>query len=70
MKVDVSFLGSAKLILDKKDHEALNKLKLKIKDRMDNQKRADVLALDIPAVSSSSLAKVEQYKQLKKEMQG
>jgi len=33
-------------------------------------KRADVLALDIPAVSSSALAKVEQYKQLKKDMQG
>lgn len=32
-------------------------------------KRADVLALDIPAVSSSALAKVEQYNQLKKEMQ-
>lgn len=32
-------------------------------------KRADVLALDIPAVSSSALAKVKQYNQLKKEMQ-
>jgi len=32
-------------------------------------KRADVLALDIPAVSSSALAKVEQYSQLRKEMQ-
>ena len=32
-------------------------------------KRAEVLALDIPAVSSIALAKVEQYKQLKKEMQ-
>ena len=32
-------------------------------------KRTNVLALDIPAVSSSTLAKVEQYKQLKKEMQ-
>ena len=32
-------------------------------------KRADVLALDIPAVSCSALAKVEQYNQLKKEMQ-
>jgi hypothetical protein len=32
-------------------------------------KRADAAALDIPAVSSSALAKVEQYKQLKKEMQ-
>lgn len=32
-------------------------------------KRADVLALDIPAISSSALAKVEQYNQLKKEMQ-
>ena len=32
-------------------------------------KRADVLALDIPAVSSSALAKVEQYSRIKKEMQ-
>jgi hypothetical protein len=32
-------------------------------------KRADVLALDIPAISSSALAKVEQYNQLKKNMQ-
>lgn len=32
-------------------------------------KRADVLALDIPVVSSSALTKVEQYNQLKKEMQ-
>lgn len=32
-------------------------------------KRADVLALDIPAVSSSALAKVKQYDQLKKEIQ-
>ena len=32
-------------------------------------KRADAAALDILAVSSSALAKVEQYKQLKKEMQ-
>ena len=31
-------------------------------------KRADAAALDIPAVSSSALAKVEQYNQLKKEM--
>lgn len=32
-------------------------------------KRADAAALDIPAVGSSALAKVEHYKQLKKEMQ-
>lgn len=32
-------------------------------------KRVDVLALDIPDVSSSVLAKVKQYNQLKKEMQ-
>src|SRR5574343_1688678 len=32
-------------------------------------KKADALALDIPAVSSSALAKVVQYNQLKKEMQ-
>ncbi len=32
-------------------------------------KRTDVLALDIPAVSSSALVKVEQYNQIKKEMQ-
>ena len=32
-------------------------------------KRSYVLAFDIPAVSSSALAKVEQYKQLRKEMQ-
>ena len=31
-------------------------------------KRTDVLALDIPAVSSSALAKVDRYNQLKKEM--
>lgn len=31
-------------------------------------KKADALALDIPAVSSSALAKVEQYNQLKKEI--
>lgn len=32
-------------------------------------KRADAAALDIHVVSSSALAKVEQYNQLKKEMQ-
>ncbi len=32
-------------------------------------KRADVLALDIPAISSNALAKVVRYNQLKKEME-
>ena len=32
-------------------------------------KRADVLALDIPAVSSRALAKVKKYNQLKNQMQ-
>lgn len=31
-------------------------------------KRADVLELDIPAIISSALAKVDQYNQLKEEM--
>lgn len=34
----------------------------------DKLKRADVLSIDIQAVSNSVLSKVEQYNQLKKEM--
>lgn len=43
----------------------------KKRDILEKQKlkRADVLELDIPAVSSNALAKVERYNQLKEEMQ-